>query len=216
MHKKVPFLTCLLGLPLASFAQTATTSPQFYVGVGANLLTDVPGNSAAVPKLLGPSLTAGLQLAPRLAVQVSAAYHWDSQSTTSSSYYYGSGGGTVGGYTSYAYYKYLTVPVLLRYTLTEPVGRFHVDGLAGVTVLRSYFNFISNDPLSSYYYYPNNYSSSRTKANATLGPALRYTLSPNLDVTANGLVSAVLGGTYTHFSDRLFLNVLVGAHYIFN
>ncbi|TDN40198.1 hypothetical protein E4631_18030 [Hymenobacter sp. UV11] len=46
-------------------------------------------------------------------------------------------------------------------------------------------------------------------------PAARYTLSPNLELTANGLVSAILGDTYYKFSDRLFLNALVGVHYTF-
>jgi hypothetical protein len=50
----------------------------------------------------------------------------------------------------------------------------------------------------------------------TLGPAVRYTLVPNMELTANALVSATLGDTYYYrFSDRLFLNVLVGAQYSF-
>lgn len=212
MHKKVPSLAILMGLPLLGMAQTAT--PHFYVGVGANLLTDVPFNTSGVPTLLGPSLTAGVQLAPRLAVQVSGAYHWQQKSYMSPSYYYGSGGSTIGGGTDTYSYKYLTVPLLLRYTLTEPAARLHIDGLAGLTVLYGHFNYTSTDPVSSYYY-PNDYSSSSTKANATLGPAIRYTLSPSVELTANGLVSAVLGDTYYRFSDRLFLNALVGVQYTF-
>lgn len=214
MYQKVLYLATLVGLPLLSTAQTTASAPRFYVGAGANLLTDVPFNTTGAPTLLGPSLTAGLQLAPRLALQVSAAYHWQQKSYTSSVYNYGTG--TVGGGTSTYYYKYLTVPVLLRYTLTEPAARFHVDAMGGITVLYGHFNFTSTDPASSStYYYPNNYSSSSTRANATLGPAIRYTLSPSIELTANGLVSAIVGDTYYRFSDRLFLNALVGVHYTF-
>jgi hypothetical protein len=215
MPKKVLLLASLAGLPLLGFAQTAPTSSRFYAGVGANLLTDVPFNSTSTPNLVGPSLTAGLQLSPRLAVQVSAAYHWTKNSYTTPLYYYGTGGSTLGGGTDTYRYKYLTVPVLLRYTFTEPAARFHFDGLAGITVMYGHFNFTTTSPPSSYYGYPNDYSSSSTKASVTLGPAVRYSLSPQVELTANGLVSAMLGDNQYRFANRLFLNVLVGAHYTF-
>jgi hypothetical protein len=212
MRRKLPLLAGLVGLPLLSFAQAGPASSRFYVGVGANLLTDVPFNSTSVPNLVGPSLTAGMQLAPRLAVQVSAAYHW--QHDTYTYPYYSSGTGTPINTVSTDYhYKYITVPVLLRYTFTEPAASFHFDGLAGITVLHGAFKYTSSGSYPGTF--PENYSSSSTKANFTLGPAVRYTLSPQVELTANGLVSAVLGDTYYRFSDRLFLNVLVGAHYTF-
>ena len=213
MRKKL-LLLAAFGIPQLSFAQTNPTASRFYVGVGANFLTNVPGNSAGVPNLLGPSLTAGMQLAPRLAVQVSAAYQWQHKSYTYPDYMYGSG--TIATNVTADYrYKYFTVPVLLRYTFTEPAARFHFDGLAGITLLHGTFNSTVTGSPSSYNYYPTDYSSSSTKANLTLGPAVRYSVTPNVELTANGLVSTVLGDTYYRFSDRLFLNILVGAHYTF-
>jgi hypothetical protein len=41
-------------------------------GRGANLLTNVPFNSANVSRLVGPSLTAGMQVASRVALQTAA------------------------------------------------------------------------------------------------------------------------------------------------
>ncbi|MDJ0367199.1 hypothetical protein QMK33_18780 [Hymenobacter sp. H14-R3] len=214
IYKKVLYLASLAGLPLLSGAQTTPSSARFYVGVGANLLTNAPFNSAGTPKLVGPSLTAGLKLAPRLAVQISAAYQWQHKSYTYPDYTYGSS--AIGSLVTADYrYKYFTVPVLLRYTFTEPAERLYFDGLAGITFLHSTFNSTVTGSLGSYGYYPTDYSSSSIKANLTLGPAVRYSVASNVELTANGLVSAVLGDTYYRFSDRLFLNVLVGTHYTF-
>jgi hypothetical protein len=214
MPKKL-LLLAALGLPQLSFAQTGPASSRFYVGVGANLLTDVPANSVGVPNLVGPSLTAGMQLAPQLALQISASYHWKHDSRTFPGY---SSGSTPSYVMSDLRSKYLIVPVLLRYTFTEPAERFHFDGLAGLTILHgsSSQKYTSSGSFSSYYpYYPDDYSYSSTRACLTLGPAVRYSVTPNIELTANGLVSATLGNSYYRFSDRLFLNVLVGAHYTF-
>jgi hypothetical protein len=207
-------------LPLASYAQT---TPRFYVGAGANLLTNVPftgGNgpqlsASATPRLYGPSLTAGLQLNSRLALQTGVSYFWKNSSYYSSFYQNSPDPSQPflviqqGDFQA----KYFTIPVLLRYTFAPAAERFHVDALAGVTLaLNSYHNSYSDN---SYPYYFD-YDGSTTKASVTLGPAVRYTLVPNVELTANALVSATLGvPSYYHFSDRLFLNVLVGAQYSF-
>jgi hypothetical protein len=207
MRFRTLLITSLLtsSLPLVSQAQT---NPHFYVGAGANLLTNVPFNSAGAPRLVGPSLTAGVLLTSRLALQASASYHWKKDSYTSPSYNYGQTG-TVGGDTYSNQYKYFMVPVLLRYTFTPSTEHFHFDGLAGVTVLHSTYHYESTA------LYPGDYNSSLTRASLSLGPAARYTLTPKVELTANALVSAALGDGYYQFSDRLFLNVLVGAHYTF-
>jgi len=212
MYKKLLCLA-LLGIPQLGFAQSSPTSARFYVGAGANLLRDFPSGSEATT-LVGPSLTAGMQLTPRLAVQVSAAYHWQHRSFTYPDFTYGSG--TVSSNVRADFYsKYFTVPVLLRYTFTEPAAPFHFDGLAGLTLVHGTFKSTVSTPISGYGYFPDNYHSSSTKANLTLGPAVRYRVAPNVELTASGLLSAALGDEYYRFSDRLFLNVLVGAHYTF-
>ncbi len=110
--------------------------------------------------------------------------------------------------------KYFTIPVLLRYTFAPDAERFHVDALAGVTLLYSrYRNSASSNSASTPYSY--DFNGSDTRASVTLGPAARYTLAPNVELTANAFVSATVGDTYYRFSDRLFLNVLVGAQYSF-
>jgi hypothetical protein len=205
-------------LPLASHAQT---TPRFYVGVGANLLTNVPFLSegdgprvsgGATTRLYGPALTAGLQLNPHLALQAGVAYFWKN----SSYYQVSSNSNQPTPIVSQSDFrvKYFTIPVLLRYTFTPAAERFHVDALAGMTLVHSsYRNSASSNFYTTPYAYE--YNGSTTKANVTLGPAVRYTLVPNVELTANALVSATLGDTYYRFNDRLFLNVLVGAQYSF-
>jgi hypothetical protein len=214
MSKQLLLGTSLACLPLVSLAQIAPASSQFYVGIGADLLTNVPFNSASVPShLVGPALSAGLQLNPRLALQLGVAYHWTSDSYTTPTY--NSGTGIPGTDTNTNNYKYFTVPVLLRYTFIPSVERFHVDGLAGVSVLHTRYHYahtaaFPSIPIS----YSEEITSHVTRASLTLGPSLRYTLSPGVELVANSLVSVGLGDMY-RFSDRLFLHVLVGAQYTF-
>jgi hypothetical protein len=197
-------------LPLASHAQT---TPRFYVGAGANLFTNVPFVSrGAAPRLHGPALTAGLQLNPNLALQTGIAYFWQNTSLYQSY----NDPNQVTPVIEQAEYrsKYFTVPVLLRYTFAPDAERFHVDALGGVTLTRtSYRNSASSSSSSNPYSYK--YNGSDINASVTLGPAARYTLAPNVELTANALVSAVVGDTYYRFSNRLFLNVLIGAQYSF-
>lgn len=206
MRQSLFWLGGLLGLPLLSFAQSTPATPRFYIGAGANLLAEAPFNFAGDPKLLAPSLTAGVQFSPRLALQVSPSYHWKTDSYTFRYFFLGSETYA----TQTTKYKYVMAPILVRYTFTAPVTRFHFDGLVGITVVHGTFDdYQHNQYLTSYN------SNALTKASATLGPAARFTLSPNVELTASSLVSAIIGDNYAAFSDRLFLNVAVGAHYTF-
>jgi hypothetical protein len=211
MSKKLLLWASLASLPLISQAQTEAASSHFYVGAGVNLVTNVPFTSSGTPRVYGPSLTTGVNLAPRLALQASVAYQRQNYSGGSA---YNSGAGI--SYESYSSRsKHFTIPVLLRYTLTPSPKRFQFDGLAGITVLHSSYHYESTSTSSAGYI--NNYETNdgQTRASVTLGPAVRYAVSPKVELTANGLVSAVIGDTYYRFSDRLFLNVLVGAQYSF-
>jgi hypothetical protein len=211
MSIKLLFLASLTGLPLVSPAQTDPSSSHFYVGAGVNLVTNVPFTSSGAPRIYGPSLTAGVNLAPRLALQASVAYQWQNYSGGSA---YNSGAGI--SYESYSSRsKHFTIPVLLRYTLTPSPKPFQFDGLAGLTVLHSSYHYASTSTSSAGYINTYENNGGVTKASVTLGPAVRYAVSPKVELTANGLVSAVIGDTYYRFSDRLFLNVLVGAQYSF-
>ena len=200
-------------LPLASHAQTTSG---FYVGAGANLITNVPFNLGTAPRLVGPSLTAGWHFTPALALQASVAYQWEGDSY-SYSYLHTSPTGSLIPYTysGQEKVKYFTIPVLLRYTFAPSAKRLHFDALGGVTLLHTTLNstYASTDPTANVS--PDHYSAGKTRTHLTLGPAVRYAVSPHIELTANGLASAALGDSYNHFSDRVFLNVLVGAQYSF-
>lgn len=190
-------------IPLVSQAQDAPASSPFYVGAGINLFTNVPFNSSWAPRLFGPSLLVGRQLTPRLALQTGVSYHWK---TESYSYSYNFGQTPLVRNISNRY-SYLQVPVLLRYTLASSANGFYLDGLGGINVLYAasrYRDSATADIRQSY-----------TRASITLGPAMRYSFSPRMQFTANALVSAVIGNSYYRFSDRLFLNALVGVQYSF-
>lgn len=126
--------TLTILMPLVGVAQTmsttpvATVAPRFFVGVGGSFGGyPVPGQSGVNVRSFVP--TVGIQLQPRLAVQVSGAYTPDHQSTT---YEYDP---------SYPYYatterstrtRTLVIPVLARYTLTRKLAhRFQADVLGG-------------------------------------------------------------------------------------
>jgi hypothetical protein len=200
----------LLGgiLPLASQAQITPDASRFYVGVRANMLSNVPfKDRGLVPQLVGPALTAGMQFTPRLAGQVGLSYHWGKE-TRDLLYRFGN-------ITVTSRSKYFSIPVLLRYTVTEPAQRFHFDILGGATLLHttgstSYTN--STGVLDPGF---RDNSGSNTNFCLTLGPAVRAAISSHLELTASSAVSAVVGDNYYKFSDRLFLNTSLGVNYTF-
>jgi hypothetical protein len=195
-------------LPLTSHAQTAPASSRFYVGVGANLYSNVPfKDRKTVPRLLGPSLTVGMQFTPRLAGQAGLSYHWQGQEYSFPSY---SSSSSTPFTTITERSHYIIAPVLLRYTLTTSATNFHVDVLGGATLLHAASHATSSTPAFNVDRTPD------TRVNLTLGPALRATISSHLELTVNGLVSMRVGKNYYEFSDRLFLNTSLGVNYTFD
>ncbi len=212
MHKKLLLVVAgLASLPMESRAQTAPISPRFYVGAGASLLTAL--NSTNNSSFVGPSLAAGIQLNPHVALQLGGALAWKNYESGYSYVDYGQTIPTVS--TSKNRNKLFTLPVLLRYTFTPSTTRFHTDALAGITMLHSTFHYAYSSTYNGTVTdaYETDYA--QTRASFTLGPAVRYALAPQLELTANALVNAVLGDSYYRFSDRLFFNLSVGAHYTF-
>ncbi|TFZ62222.1 porin family protein [Hymenobacter sp. UV11] len=199
--------TCLLGilLPLTSPAQTAPASSRFYVGVGANLLSNTPfKDRGIVPRILGPSITAGVNFMPRLALQVGLSYH-GKKDTYDDMFASPAVVTTVST-------KYLVIPALLRYTVTTPINPINFDVLGGATLVHVTGHTTYSATPSTY----NEYSDSDTRFNLTLGPAVRAAISSHLELTATSLVSMVVGENYYNFSDRLFLNTSLGINYKFN
>ncbi|RZK20632.1 MAG: porin family protein [Hymenobacter sp.] len=202
MLSHILLTTGLLGtlLPLSSPAQTVPASSRFYVGIGANLLSNLPfKDRGIVPSSFGPSLTVGLPFKPRWALQVGFSYHGKSETIDNPN-------STV---EATVRTKYFLVPALLRYTVTEPTNPVQFDILGGATLVHAKGRTTYSLP---FYDEP---TISDTRFNLTLGPAVRAAISNHLEFTASSLVSVVVGKTYYNFSDRLFLNTSLGLNYKF-
>lgn len=202
--------------PLVSIAQTATPMSRFYAGVGASVLTDSPFmDSGTSSTILGPSLTVGVRLSPRWAVQAGAALAWRNQleNPYSAPGVPASVAGTLDTHTAT-----LIVPVLGRFTFAPAPKRFHVEALGGLTVLRAAttYTYTAVPPASTGQpSYQQVRRQNQISGNISLGPGVRYTVSPRVELTAHALVNAVIGYSLAHFTDRAFLNAQVSAYYTF-
>jgi hypothetical protein len=189
-------------LPWASPAQTAPTLPRFYVGVGANRLSNLPfQDRGVVPSSFGPSLTVGLPFTPRWALQVGFSYHGKRETIANPN----------SPVEATVRTHYFLVPALLRYTVTELANPVQFDLLGGATLVHAKGRTTLSPSPPSY----EESTLSDTRFNLTLGPAVRATISNHLEFTASSLVSMVVGRTYYNFSDRLFLNTSLGLNYKF-
>lgn len=200
---------------LASLAQTADPTPRFYVGPGVSLLTNSPFTDSKVSTILGPSLTGGVRLSPRWAVQVGAALAW--RNVTESPYTPPGVPASIAG-TLDTHTATLIVPVLGRFTFAPAPRRFHVEALGGLTVLRAAttYTYTATPPASTGQpSYQQLRRENQISGNISLGPGVRYTLTPHVELAGHALVNAVIGYSLAHFTDRAFLNVQVGAHYTF-
>ncbi|MFD1874480.1 outer membrane beta-barrel protein [Hymenobacter bucti] len=186
-------------LPLASSAQVAPASSRFYVGVGANLLSNLPFlDRGIVPSSFGPSLMVGLPFTPRWALQVGFSYHGKREMIANPN----------SAVEATVRTKYFLVPALLRYTVTEPANPVQFDLLGGATLVHAKGRTTFSPPSN------NESTLSDTRFNLTLGPAVRAAISSHLDLTVNGLVSMRVDEVY-NFSDRFFLNTSLGLNYKF-
>ena len=198
MHRKALLLASIAVLPLSGRAQS-------YLGLGATLLTNAPFATYSSPNLYDVSLSGGVQLTSRTALQLEVGY---GGRTTSSTYLnYGSGITS-----SEARIRNLLIPLQLRYTFTNPEKPLRLDGLAGFTVLRSTRHFTSTYTNSSQTY---ENESSFTQYCASLGPSIRYVLTPQVELFTAAVVNMTLNDSYNSFRDRLFLSAELGAHYTF-
>ena len=205
------FAGCL-GLPLVGIAQT---TPHYYAGLSASLLRDSPFNQYVSPNLYGAALTGGVQLSPRWALQTGVGINWRTDSYTYPRYAIGGGSPTSTSYSSNRY-TVLTVPVLVRCTFTQPAARFHVDGLAGFTLL----HYLTHQEFSTTYTTGQNpdYQEINFIANdlaLTLGPAVRYTLTPQVELVAHGFTNVIINNRYYSFNERFLFSALLGVHYTF-
>ncbi|TVT38586.1 porin family protein [Hymenobacter setariae] len=197
-------------LPLVSAAQTTPDSPRYYVGVGGSMLNSFGSGSS---RIFGPSLTAGLQLKPRLAVQVGTTVTWRNYS---SSFITTDAQQRQTVYTNTSHSNFITVPALLRYTLTPAAAakRLQVDALVGISLLINTSRSTSRTlyPDQTQYESSNRYSNLRSSL--VLGPALRYSLTPQVALTAEVPINLEVSSAYG-LRNSLFYNLQVGARYNF-
>lgn len=211
------FLKTFLGasivlLPVVSLAQS---TPPLYVGASFNVLTYNPFRSYS-SNLYGPAITIGYQLSPRWAIQTGASWNRRSDQTST----FDPNGTTIFEEVKFdSRYTRLTVPLLARFTLTDPTKLLQVDALFGPSWIhstsRNTATFVlraggSDSGTSTY---------SDNILSAGLGPSLRYAVSPHLQLTANSVLQAEFGtalkGGNRRFDDRLFLTTQIGVQYRF-
>jgi hypothetical protein len=205
----------LASLPLASTAQTnpLVSVPHFYVGLGASALSYAPASTYSSLSHFGPSLTLGAQFDARWALQVGATFSKrrdaDSQSFVSSP-------GQLP-----TFYEYdnristLTVPLLARYTLDSHSAHVYADVLGGITLLHAALHSTSSSTTAGQSPYRSDERSTVNRASLSAGLAARYSLLPQLELTADGLAHVTVTNSFYKFSDRFFVNLLVGLRYNF-
>ena len=193
-------LGLLLTAPFQSFAQTTADSPphRFYVGLGAyhsnyqNLGSWRQGDTGfPVPV----QLTAGYQLRPRLALELSAAYSGRTNTYGYDGYYQNGNDPTLSYYQYSGTYteRVTTVSALARYTLTrKPARRLQVDALGGFTLVHGNDyarGFEANDFSGTFRSVPFARRATYNALLLTAGLGLRYRLTPrfelNFDLTTN-------------------------------
>ena len=194
-------LGLLLASPLGSLAQTTETAPaatpRFYVGLGAyhsnfQNVWNWRQNDTGFP--VPVQLTAGYQLRPRLALELSAAYSGRTTRYAYDGYYFdATGNGFANNFTSTLTERVTTVSALARYTLTrKPAHRLQVDALGGFTLVhRNYYHRGSetNDLSGTLETTPFSARGTNNELLLTAGLGLRYRVAPrlefNFDLTTN-------------------------------
>jgi hypothetical protein len=209
LHKLLLASLLAGGLPLVSAAQSTPDSHRYYVGVGGSLLNSFGRGSSRV---LGPSLTAGLQLNPKLAVQIGTTVTWHN---------YSFGYSSIDNqlqqtvYTNKSHSTFITIPALLRYTLTPVAKRLQFDALVGFSLLINSERGTSTTTFPDQTQYESSSRYSALRGSLVLGPALRYSLTPRVALTAEVPVNLVLGNSSNSLRNSLFYNLQVGARYNF-
>lgn len=215
MFAKTLLCASIVLLPAVSLAQ----STPLYVGASFDISTFSPFRSYSA-NLYGPALTIGYQLSPRWAIQSGAS--WGQRTDRPSNTVDPSALTTPTIFKEVNFdlrYTRLTIPVLARFTLTDPTKPLQVDALFGpswiYTTDRNTTTFVlkagGSDSQTS--------TSSENSFSAGLGPSIRYAVSPHLQLTANSMVQAPFADGVNRgnssFSDRLFLTTQVGVQYRF-
>jgi hypothetical protein len=215
MFAKTLLSASIVLLPAVSLAQ----STPLYVGASFNASTFSPFRSYS-SNLYGPALTVGYQLSPRWAIQTGASWGQRSDRPSNTARPNELTTPTIFKEVNFDLrYTRLTIPVLARFTLTDPTKALQVDALFGpswiYTTDRNTTTFVlkagGSDSQTS--------TSSENSFSAGLGPSIRYAVNPHLQLTANSIVQAPFADGVNRgnssFGDRLFLTTQLGVQYRF-
>lgn len=204
-------LISLASLPLFCWAQKAPPEESAYIGVKLSVQTELLPFYDYHDSQFGPALTLGAQLKPGLTLELSTAYNWqhytyhDSYTTTT--------GLVVEDGNTHAHI--FTIPVLVRAALTKSASRWHVDALAGPTLQFYVANHNYLQTTQGKVTRSENGTSVEHQFTLNLGPSVRYTLTPRVDLVVDALANlTVTGLPYTLvLHPRLSSHVLAGLHY---
>ncbi|GAB3638216.1 hypothetical protein GCM10027422_38060 [Hymenobacter arcticus] len=201
----------MLSLPLAARAQTADSTPRYYVGLAAYSSDFQPlGGTYYGGTTVPVQLTLGYQVLPRLAVQLGVAYSGNSYRYTNDGPYpmYTTAGrpATFYTYSGNTSWRSASVSLLARYTLTrKPEHRVQFDVLGGLTLDhdRTHYDNSRTDTDSLQNVigtvgYNERYS--RTNFLLTGGLSTRYRFSQRLEAVLDVTLSrSFLQGQYAGF-----------------
>jgi hypothetical protein len=197
------------GIMLAPALCLAQSAPGLYIGASASMLSSRPFRSYNT-NTYSPAVTVGYQLSPRWAIQSGASLSWNNSKIANSEF----PSSSIFENIQYEiHYRRLTVPLLARYTFTDPAKPLHIDALVGGSWIHSFGNDITtytyrtlpSDVLDSRYNY--------NDASLGIGPSVRYTLGANLDVTASSLLQTDI--THGRAFDYYYLTTQLGIQYAF-
>lgn len=182
----------LLALPLRGAAQPQPVpAPKVYVGLGVSL-----GTYGAAFDTAFPTLTAGVQLNSRWALQASAGYRQRTYAYAGAGQFLDPNGQAFPGvYHSDDRIQLLALPVLARYALTRRAAhRFQADAVGGFTLVRlrtsgHFQSFNGSNPVPVYDY---RYDVTHTGAFASFGPGVRYRLGGRLEATGDVVFNYLL------------------------
>ena len=215
MFAKTILSVSIVLLPAVSLAQ----STPLYVGASFDISTFSPFRSYSA-NLYGPALTIGYQLSPRWAIQTGASWGQRNDRLPNVSRPDILVTPTIYKEVNFDLrYTRLTIPVLARFTLTDPTKPLQVDALFGPSWIHATSRNTTTFVLKAGGSDSQTSTVSDNNFSAGLGPSIRYAVSSHLQVTANSVLQAEFGDGFDlvnrRFSDHLFLTTQVGVQYRF-
>lgn len=203
-------LLIVLLLNAFSFVSRAQTTPKVSLGLGAAYTRF---NS---PRRVAPTLTASLQVAPRLALQVGGSYYWQQSKSYFGSYFNVSTNEEHTEVVFTDYNRLLAVPLLARYTVTPLTSKFHADVLGGATGLFYFGHYTETSTTQS----QGTQTETRDSYNnftglLSLGLGLRYALTPQVEVVGDALVNTAWNTNPFSRYSRFPASYILGVRYHF-